>query len=1164
MVVTTKNAQVSLLVVRNAKEWSHEDADGGAGEPAMISAIDVVTHACTVYWCECRQVHDCRIGRKGELCKPSGAIPRSLGREDGLASVRMAQSAMEAMKTLFEGRGKKGHPITTLVEPFARQVSPLARQFSYAQCADKTQTVIISDWGDTLFPTTYVKRDLDLSPNHGLNDQAPNPLMKVRARTALAKAAGAADRCFYPGIGELIEKLNIQIAYARDGEHRDHSKVSEMAQNQFEKFWAETKGMAISEAPGEAASPAGGINKVPFKRALQNLASSKESERRLSQSKSGWAEQIGSSIRAMLRHVSTALCRPDEIPRWAEEFKGDDATDSQPCGHLGDDVPISPIAYPKVLDKGDTYFYGVAADMKVAWRKKRDGSDHREYSTAVTEELDDDKTVRVAEFGGAAKWAMPNSAMPPEAASEKQGAATMWSGQLRDDSSATVKLTWVTRTDEKWLAPWATRPKLRDQRQLQLLKYADAAAAEAFVKKLAMDFAAGKVDKAEMEALKKSWVENNGGASDGAARKRPAAKAKAGAKTKVQTTTGGDPKFEEKGGDDGESPADDDGEGDEGHRRHSDEAEDGDAGGVGAENMDDGHDDVETSVRQRPAAKKIIAAKRQKLQGAMKGDDKLEDTSLGEGKDKTSAKGVELNAQRPRVLARAGSEPIFGTTQPECPETPIKTARPKEEYFAKLIEDSIRSAPDMPDELDILGQFGGLLTSQPIAQFRQRAGVTEPPSKEKPPEVPTVGDDGTPLTEKDKKELEFWMKAAASNFEFAARGAAGNPAAGRWGRAPEASEQLEGRYEKATAGLEGKAPWAKQKEFMQTWRQEEYEKHMKRSSKPVSTKKTWAKTCKYLSIARMAWNEGGGKAGWLAASKRMTKCIAMGPPFLKYDGWSESLKGLFAEEEYSEEFDETWAQREEWLTKMTPEETAAAGTGALPAPAAAASAQPAPVAVLPAPAAAAVTPARETPAPRAATIGSSAASSGSDASGSSGAAGAAAVAARQPTAADKGIERSKPESSGDSDRIEAGAGKGKGACGKCSRGKNKNGNAETPRQKKTTNSIPTDLLTDAKASIAKYGLAMIAAHMTMNNITSGKAAWEFVKEEPSRYAKLQKALTSKLPDAKRVLGESKFNAALVAACGLKNAIETLAKEDKILNWGAQAREDADGDRLIAP
>eukprot|EP00959_Pyramimonas_sp_CCMP1952_P047066 982538-Pyramimonas_sp.AAC.1 len=41
----------------------------------------------------------------------------------------------------------------------------------------------------------------------------------------------------------------------------------------------------------------------------------------------------------------------------------------------------------------------------------------------------------------------------------------------------------------------------------------------------------------------------------------------------------------------------------------------------------------------------------------------------------------------------------------------------------------------------------------------------------------------------------------------------------------------------------------------------------------------------------------------------------MGPPFLKYDGWSESLKGLFVEEEYNEEFDETWTLHEECLGK---------------------------------------------------------------------------------------------------------------------------------------------------------------------------------------------------------------------------------------------------------
>eukprot|EP00959_Pyramimonas_sp_CCMP1952_P387475 8120291-Pyramimonas_sp.AAC.1 len=63
--------------------------------------------------------------------------------------------------------------------------------------------------------------------------------------------------------------------------------------------------------------------------------------------------------------------------------------------------------------------------------------------------------------------------------------------------------------------------------------------------------------------------------------------------------------------------------------------------------------------------------------------------------------------------------------------------------------------------------------------------------------------------------------------------------------------------------------------------------------------------------------------------------------------------------------------------------------------------------------------------------------------------------------------------------------------------------------------------------------------------------------EVQKVVGLDKALASKLPDAKRVLGESKFNAALVAACGLKPAIETLAKEDKILKGEVQAREDAD-------
>merc|ERR1740121_2934483 len=108
---------------------------------------------------------------------------------------------MEAMRALFGGRGKKGHQTTTLVEPFVRQissftrqVSPFARQISYAQYAEKTQTAIIFDWDDTLFPTTYVRHDLGLNIQQCLKDQQLEPRTLSRVQAALAKAAGAADQ----------------------------------------------------------------------------------------------------------------------------------------------------------------------------------------------------------------------------------------------------------------------------------------------------------------------------------------------------------------------------------------------------------------------------------------------------------------------------------------------------------------------------------------------------------------------------------------------------------------------------------------------------------------------------------------------------------------------------------------------------------------------------------------------------------------------------------------------------------------------------------------------------------------------------------------------------------------------------------------------------------
>jgi len=273
-VASKKNAQVNLIVVRNPKTWSQGDEDGGAGKPGMISAINEASETCTVYWYETGQVHDhYRIGKKSELCVPHGAIPASLGGDDGLASAGMAQSAMQAMKSLLTGRRAKGRaPSSAPVERSSH------RRNSQETYAEKTQTIVIFDWDDTLFPTTFIRHDLGLSVRKTLRDQNLRPEMMSQVQTTLAKAAGAVDqllrladkrgkvvivtlakspwvtdscRYFYPGIGELIEKLGIQIVYAQEGEQVEYSKVNMMAEEQFETFWAEMKGKAIARALSE-------------------------------------------------------------------------------------------------------------------------------------------------------------------------------------------------------------------------------------------------------------------------------------------------------------------------------------------------------------------------------------------------------------------------------------------------------------------------------------------------------------------------------------------------------------------------------------------------------------------------------------------------------------------------------------------------------------------------------------------------------------------------------------------------------------------------------------------------------------------------------------------------------------------------------------------------
>ena len=69
-------------------------------------------------------------------------------------------------------------------------------------------------------------------------------------------------------------------------------------------------------------APSGGINQSTLKPVLFQLAHDNKAQWHLASASMSWAEDTSKSIRAMMRAVSQALCRPDRIPKWARVFAG--------------------------------------------------------------------------------------------------------------------------------------------------------------------------------------------------------------------------------------------------------------------------------------------------------------------------------------------------------------------------------------------------------------------------------------------------------------------------------------------------------------------------------------------------------------------------------------------------------------------------------------------------------------------------------------------------------------------------------------------------------------------------------------------------------------------------------------------------------------------------
>jgi hypothetical protein len=152
-----------------------------------------------------------------------------------------------------------------------------SREQSQNSWASKDRTVLILDWDDTLFPTTWVRDDCALDWKTPLGQQLEPGTKRTcaiknllnshfrRAEEFLDKAATLAnvfivtlakpnwvDKCcanFTDGIGKVLQKHNIKVIYAQ--EYLTDAMKEETQQftcgEQFREFWTRVKREAISK-----------------------------------------------------------------------------------------------------------------------------------------------------------------------------------------------------------------------------------------------------------------------------------------------------------------------------------------------------------------------------------------------------------------------------------------------------------------------------------------------------------------------------------------------------------------------------------------------------------------------------------------------------------------------------------------------------------------------------------------------------------------------------------------------------------------------------------------------------------------------------------------------------------------------------------------------------
>uniref|UniRef100_A0A7S1WEL9 MIB/HERC2 domain-containing protein n=1 Tax=Alexandrium catenella TaxID=2925 RepID=A0A7S1WEL9_ALECA len=233
---------VSDHVVRGP-DWCWGDEDGGTGCTGSVIAIDLRSRTVQVSWrATSRTYKHYRCGDRRDLV----LAPKNPESEEMM-----------------------GHN--------SSKASSLLRANTKDLFAHPTQTFIVLDWDDTLFPTTYVRDDLGLCWQTPMRNQRLDPKEKaevsrnlqrcaenccslLRAAVSfgkvvlvtLAKSPWVTVSCdhFFPAVGCLIQELGVPIIYAQEGSQVEYNKAEMTTSESIEKHWSMVKGKAISKEIG--------------------------------------------------------------------------------------------------------------------------------------------------------------------------------------------------------------------------------------------------------------------------------------------------------------------------------------------------------------------------------------------------------------------------------------------------------------------------------------------------------------------------------------------------------------------------------------------------------------------------------------------------------------------------------------------------------------------------------------------------------------------------------------------------------------------------------------------------------------------------------------------------------------------------------------------------